>query len=52
MFKFEYLNEYELIIQNILGYESGDQQGAFVKKKTEVEISCMCTFEVKQFLYS
>ena len=34
---FEYLGEFDFIFETNLGYESGDQVGAFDEKKTKVE---------------
>ncbi len=41
----QYLSEFELIFETVLGYVSGDRMGYFEAKKTESKISCLGTFK-------
>ncbi len=41
----EYLGEFKVIIETVLGYVSGDQMGSFEAKKTESKISYLGTFK-------
>jgi hypothetical protein len=41
----EYHGEFELMLEIILDYESGDQMGSFDAKKPPSKISCLGTFK-------
>jgi hypothetical protein len=43
-FKFEYLGEFKMDIENILGHKSAAHMGLIHEEKQRPKISCYCTF--------
>ncbi len=50
--KFEYLGKFEAKIENTLDGYSGAQIGSFGLTSLKLKISCKCTFNVIQYMYS
>jgi hypothetical protein len=48
----EYLGEFELIFETVLGYVSGNQMGCFEAKKKESKISCLGTFKRRALVFA